>query len=322
MWQDARGPHLITRGNVDGILSAAALLAQFPRARLSFVASSSTAADVVRRDLTHDLVLADLGLTPKLARALNLKAETRQSVLFLDHHQQSCRGSAALGEHVTTVVEEGPSATSVVIDHFELQGLAHLGAVADHIEHCSSPYLEHAESLFGSARIENEARALDYAWRLKVEDDRFRAQAARLMAKGHWPTEVHEVLRRFRLVRNEGRFETARERASDHLRLRQCVAIMDAGSRKPNLMGFGMRAVTAAAEQAGATVAVLVNRRRELSGVSLRGFTEEVNLGLFIEEFTKENGVAGGGHPASAGARIHTRDVHHMLDSLVTLATA
>lgn len=320
--RDARGPHVVTRGNVDGILSAAAVLAACPRAKVTFVPSSSTAADAVRKDLSHDLVVADLGLTHALARAMNEKGDTRQAVVYLDHHQQSARGRDALKSHVTAVVHEGPSATSVVLDHLEVERLAHLGAVADHIERCRSRFFTVTKGRHGLDRIEAEGRVLDYAWRLHVEDDRFRLAAARELSSGAWPSEVTEVVRRFRIVRNEGRFERAIDRAKRCLTVRRGVAILDKGRRMPSLLGFGMRAVTAAAEQSGAEVAVLVNRRDEMSGISLRSVDRGPNLGRFAEEFTEEHGVAGGGHPTSAGARVHTDDVPMLIDQVVELATA
>lgn len=321
-WRDARGPHVVTRGNVDGICSAAGALAAWPRAKVSFVPSSSTAADALRKDLSHDLVVADLGLTPALVRAINEKGDTRQEVLLLDHHQQSTRGHDALGPHASAVVDQGPSAASVVLDHLDVGRLAHLGAIADEIEHCRSRFLSITRSRVGGARIQDEARCLDYAWRLQVEDDRFRLQAARRLAAGAWPSEVDEVQRRFRIVRNENRFERACDRAGDSLRMRREVAILDKGPRMPSLLGFGMRAVTAAAGDAGARVAVLVNRRSESTGISLRSIDGGPNLGRFAEEFTSEHGIAGGGHPTSAGARIHTDDVPKLLDGVVELASA
>lgn len=321
-WRDARGPHVVTRGNVDGILSAAGFLASYPRAKVSFVPSSGTAADAIRKDLSSDLVVADLGLTPPLARAMNDKGDTGQSVLFVDHHQQSLRGRDALGDHVTPVVEQGPSATSVVLDHLDVGRLAHLGAVADHIERCRSRYLSITRTRYGDARIQAEARCLDYAWRMKVEDDRFRRRAARALAVGAWPSGVDEVHRRYRIVRNEGRFERACERARRSIRVRRGVAILDGDRRLPSLLGFGMRAVTAAAEEAGAALALRVNRRDDSTGVSLRSIEHEINLGRFAEDFTAEHGIAGGGHPTSAGARIHTRDVPKLVDGLVELASA
>ena len=307
---------------MDGILSAAAILHIHPKARLSFVPSSSAAVDVIRRDIAQPLIVADLGLTPGLVRAMNDKSKTRQSVLFLDHHQQSTRGIDALSLAVTPVVAEGASATSVVLDHFGIEHLSHLGAVADVVEFCSSPHLSATRRSVGRKRIAREARAMDYAWRYQVEDDRFRVRSAQALSLGMWPTEVPEVQRRFLIVHNENRYERALERAHERMRIRGHVAILDFGKRKPSLLGFGTRALSAAAQQQGAQVAVLVNRRSRLSSVSLRGFEPEPNLGLFVEQFTQRHGLVGGGHPSSAGARIHTRDLPLFLDSLVELAAA
>src|SRR5687767_12138658 len=65
-WKDDRRTHLITRGNVDGIVSAAFFYARDPAVRVSFVTSTSAALDVVRRDIqSKDFFLVDLGITPE-----------------------------------------------------------------------------------------------------------------------------------------------------------------------------------------------------------------------------------------------------------------
>lgn len=51
--------------------------------------------------------------------------------------------------------------------------------------------------------------------------------------------------------------------------------------------------------------AVMINPRGKYFSVSVRGISlDTVDLGRFVEKFTSENGVDGGGHPKTAGARI------------------
>lgn len=322
-WRDERRVHLLTRGNVDGILSAAFYLARMPEAKVSYVTSSSSAVEVLRRDLSsREFHLVDLGLTPKLAKTLNMKVKGGADVTFIDHHQQSPEYAGELDPAVELQLAEGASAAAMAHDYLGLNGhTSHLAALADFVEYCPTVRLRDAWRQYGKDRIEEESRVLDFSWRLQVEDDRFRVLAARKMAFGAWPSEVPEILRRYLQVKNEGRWERALERIRQRVTIRHDVAVLDFGRRKPSLFGFGSRALVAVAKEEECRVALLINRRRELSSVSMRGVValdpEEIqasdgsplNLGRFVDLFTKEHGVIGGGHPQSAGAKIPTRCV-------------
>jgi nanoRNase/pAp phosphatase (c-di-AMP/oligoRNAs hydrolase) len=66
----------------------------------------------------------------------------------------------------------------------------------------------------------------------------------------------------------------------------------------------------------------MVNQRKMHTSVSLRGLSPDcVNLGRFVEDFTEEHGLEGGGHPTSAGARIPVETTNDFLDELITVAT-
>src|SRR5690348_959144 len=79
--RDDRKTHLLTRGNVDGIISAALFLAKDPATKVTFVASGDLAVDVLRKDISSsEFFLVDLGLTPRLIKTLNDKSKTRQKV--------------------------------------------------------------------------------------------------------------------------------------------------------------------------------------------------------------------------------------------------
>jgi hypothetical protein len=66
---------------------------------------------------------------------------------------------------------------------------------------------------------------------------------------------------------------------------------------------------------------MLVNRRKDLASIALRATGQtDMNLGLFVENFTREHGIVGGGHPTSAGAKIQSRCLPLFLDELLTAA--
>jgi hypothetical protein len=318
-WRDERDVHLLTRGNVDGIVASAFFLARYPRGRVTYVPSSSLAVEVLRRDLSsRAFFLIDLGISPRLARTIRLKDKTRQEVLCIDHHQQSAQYEGALGPHAAVVVREGVSAATLAHDAFGLNGEHdHLAAVADHVEYCASPYLAKAVDGVGLERVDLEGRVLDFAWRCQLDDDRFRAFAARRLSMGLWPSEVEEIRRRYYRVLNENRWQRAIERVRAHLEVRDGVALLHFGKRKPSLFGFGTRALTSVAMEEGCRLALLVNERRRVTSVAMRSIgPPSVNLGRIAERFTAEFGVVGGGHPSSAGAKVMTRDLPAFLEAL------
>ncbi len=330
-WTDERSVHCITRGNVDGLVASAFVLAAHPEARVSYVPSANGAVDRLRRDLSSErIIVADLGLTPRLIKTLNGKADTDQRVLVLDHHQQTGHHGHGLHRHVDVAVHEGPSAAAVALDHLtdesllaassDLQGLA---AIADVVDHCESQHLHHATNRWGRGLLEDEAQMLDFAWRLRIDDDRFRRSAARRMASGSWPSEIEEVRRRYLQVVNEKRWPRARARARESLDVLGPVAVLDTSRHRTNLLGFGSRALTAAARDRGCRLAARLNSRGRDASVSLRATQPlEANLGQFLEEFTQEHGIAGGGHPHAAGARIPSREVPTLLHALAGLVAS
>ncbi|HWG92440.1 MAG TPA: hypothetical protein VNZ52_16465 [Candidatus Thermoplasmatota archaeon] len=302
-WRDERGVHLLTRGNVDGIVSSAFAFAAFPEARASYVPSATPAIELLRKDISsHSFYLIDIGLTPRLIKTLNQKGKTGQEVVFIDHHQQSEIYAGELGPHVRTVCTQGPSAATVALDHFALtnpdlhrEELTRVAALADLVEYCDSPYLEDAIDRYGLDLLQEEAAHLDFAWRLQIEDDRFRAHAARRLARGLWPSEIPEVKSRYLQMVNENRWLRAKERVKSRMVVQGNVGILNFGKEKTSLLGFGSRALHAVARDAGCSVAVLVNRRKQLTSLALRAVGEtQLNLGQFVEDFTKVHGVSGG----------------------------
>lgn len=325
--RDDRKTHLLTRGNVDGIVSAALFLAKDPATKVSFVPSGDMAVDVLRKDIaSHDFYLVDLGLTPRLIKTLNDKAKTRQQVHYLDHHEQSGLHLDELDGEMEGIVRQGVSAAGVAYDYLGLNGAhRHLVALADLVEYCPSPLLQEVEADVGTDRLEEEARMIDFAWRYRVDDDRFRYAAALKLASGKWPSEVPEVKARYLQMVNEQRWDRALERVRDRIELKHNVALLRFGRRKPSLFGFGSRALAEVAKEMGASISILLNRRNELSSMSLRrtgrgAETDHLNLGQFVTDFTAHHGIVGGGHPHSAGAKIPTKAVAEFLHDVYCFA--
>ncbi|MFA5943139.1 MAG: DHHA1 domain-containing protein [Candidatus Thermoplasmatota archaeon] len=300
-------------------------MAHDPGARISFVPSGDMAVDILRKDISsHEFYLCDLGLTPRLIKTLNDKAKTRQKVTYLDHHEQSEFQLDALDGEMEGVVRQGVSAAGVAYDHLGLNGEhRHLVALADLVEYCDSPLLSDAEKTFGMDRLEEEARMLDFAWRYRVDDDRFRYNAARKLAAGRWPSEVSEIKARYHQMVNEHRWDRALDRVRERIELKHNVALLRFGRHKVSLFGFGSRALTEVAKEMGASVAVMLNRRNNLSSLSMRSTgldPDSFNLGQFVSEFTQQHGIVGGGHPNSAGAKIPTSSVPAFLHEVYCFA--
>ncbi|MGB1696862.1 MAG: DHHA1 domain-containing protein [Thermoplasmatota archaeon] len=317
---DDRKIHLLTRGNVDGIICAALYLHKIPDLKVSFTPSGDAAVDVMRKDLSSTkFILTDLGLTPRLLKTFRDKRGFPQEILYLDHHAGSLEQASEIPDNVDSVIDTSASAASVVFDHLGLgQAHAHLVALADQVEFCKTPMLDH----FEGGRLENEAKTLDFSWRQKVEDDRFRYYAARKLATGAWPSEVSEIRARYLTMVNEGRWERALEKVRTRMTIQQEVALVQFGRHKPSLFGFGSRAVSEVARQEGAKVALLMNKRKDLSTLSLRRTdpNHDLDLGQMATEFTMHNGIVGGGHPHAAGAKIPTKYASTFLKELLSLA--
>lgn len=322
---DDRKNHLVTRGNVDGIVSAALFLASDPGTRVTFVPSGDAAVEVLRRDISSEsLYLVDLGMTPRLLKTLNQKAKSRQRLVYLDHHEQSEGPWQEAHPEVEGVVKQGLSAAGVAYEYLGLNGAhEHLVALADLVEYCQTDRLRRTRDSAGSDRVEEEARILDFSWRYKVDDDRFRTHAAHRLATGKWPSEVTEVRGRFLQMENEGRWDRALERVRRRIQVKHEVALLEFGRRKPSLFGFGSRAVSEVARQEGAKVALMINKRPQVSSLSMRRTGEldaGFNLGQFVTDFTELNGIVGGGHPYAAGAKIPTRTVPEFVREVHCLA--
>lgn len=341
-WRDRRQVRVLTRGNVDGIVAAALVLSQAPDARVDFVTNSNLAVQALRRDLSsQEFYVVDLGLTPEFARTLSQKCRQGAKVVYLDHHEQSLDHVKRLPGEMTTRIEPGVSAAGVTAHHLGVQQLDHLVALAELVEYCNGDGLERSMRRFGEKRLQDEARMIDFAWRLKVGDDRFRLTAARRFAQGEWPSEVDSVRRRYLQMVNEKRWERSLDRVRSHVRVRGEVALLEFGRHKPSLFGFGSRALSAVAREAECRLALLVQRRDQVASISARLLTppEEggvasdlpaydrssiagarPDLGRFLYEFTQQYGIAGGGHPDSAGGRIPRRHLPAFLEEARAMA--
>lgn len=298
--RDDRDKHIITRGNVDGIVSAALFLNRFPSAKVTFVTSPTAGAKALSMDRSSEQVyLVDIAPVPDLVEAVRSR-RPRQSIIMVDHHPSS------LALECTTLVREGVSAANVLFHHLHPEScLRKLVALADIVEYMPTELLDEEMRRHGRATVDHEAMVLDFAWRLMIDDDHFRYSAARSLAGGLWPSQVDSVKRRYIQVVNEKRWPRALAKVDSCLKVRGPLGIMDEMDRNRGLYGFGTRALVEVAHRRGCGYAVMINARGKYSSVSVRGIIQDcVDLGRFVGDFTSENGVDGGGHPKAAGARI------------------
>jgi oligoribonuclease NrnB/cAMP/cGMP phosphodiesterase (DHH superfamily) len=311
--RDDRDKHIITRGNVDGIVSAAIFLNRFPSAKVTFVTSPTAGAKALSLDTSSEQIyLVDIAPVPDLAEAVRTK-RPRQSVIMVDHHPSS------LAVDCTALVREGVSAANVLFHHLRPEAcLRRLVAVADLVEYMPTTLLDEEMKRYGRQRVDQESMVLDFAWRLIIDDDRFRYCAAKALSQGSWPSQVDAVRRRYIQVVNEKRWPRALAKVDSCIKVRGPLGIMDEMDRSRTLFGFGTRALVEVAHRRGCGYAVMINPRGKYSSVSVRGIAPEcLDLGRFVEDFTSQNGVDGGGHPKAAGARIPTGSGELFLDHLL-----
>jgi len=162
---------------------------------------------------------------------------------------------------------------------------------------------------------------LDFAWRCSVEDDAFRLAAATSLSSGMLPSAHQDIVDRHEKVAGRNLWDKALENVRKGLRRQGGVGVLELGGRRPSFHGFGSRALTEVARLEGCRYAVMINRGEKESVVSLRAAAPGgIDLGSFIEEFTGRHGFEGGGHPASAGARIPSSAAPLLLEQLESSA--
>ncbi len=316
--RDDREKHLITRGNVDGIVSASIFLNRYPNSRVSFITSPTAGAKALSMDFTsNEIYLADVALVPDVAEAMATRRD-RQKVFLIDHHPTPNN----VCPNGVKVINEGMSAAGVLYNFLNSSShLKKLVAIADLVEYFETPILTEVVDDHGHQKVDEESRILDFSWRLNIDDDYFRMQAAQHLSQGLWPSQVGPIKRRFVQVVNEQRWPKALARAQSGIRVRGSVGIFDGTDKNRSLYGFGTRAIVEVALRRGCRYAMMINERKIHSSISMRGMCANgTNLGRFVEDFTAIHGLEGGGHPSSAGARIPVESTRMFVEEFVTEA--
>ncbi|HSV42161.1 MAG TPA: hypothetical protein VLH13_01970, partial [Methanomassiliicoccales archaeon] len=251
--RDDRDKHLITRGNVDGIVSSAIFLSRYPVARITFVTSPRAGAQALARDrYSSDIFLADIALIDDVLAAASTR-DDEQTVYAVDHHPSSVSESLK----GIKVVEEGLSAAGILYGFFHASPhLKKTVAIADLLEYCDTPILTEMERKHGIQKLDEEAKVLDFSWRLNIDDDEFRWQAASHLSQGWWPSQVGLIKRRYTQVVNEGRWPKAVARVKANLKVREEVAIYQGHDKNRSLYGFGTRALVDVTYRRGCKYAV------------------------------------------------------------------
>ncbi len=305
-------PHLITRGNVDGLVSSSIFLRCHPGSRISFVSTPTACVRLLSTHLDSNLIyLVDIPQTPAILSAVKALSEMKR-VVSVDHHPSSgvVRG------------REGSSAAGLLHSHFHSDpSMESIVALADLLEGNDSAILDRQMALLGRRRVESEAKILDFSWRLDVHDDPFRLVASRELSCGLLPSQIPAIIGRYQEVMSQGRWTRALERARKRMRKVGEVGVLDFGNKKRSLYGFGSRACSEVAREKGCKYAALVQGQGESASVSLRRLDDPgIHLGEFVEDFTRHHGICGGGHAMSAGGRISSECAPLLIDELISLA--
>jgi len=304
---------LITRGNLDGIVSAAVFLRRFPSSPVRFVTSPAAAAPLLREGDAEHIFLADLSPAPSLAAAIEDALGSRR-ITLIDHHPTS--------QHFDWAVIDGSaSAAGLMYRELGADGMEAAVAMADLYENGDGPLVRSVAADIGIDALRHESEMLDFAWRLNVKDDRFRLAAAEQLSRGLLPSAIPCIAERHQEMVRLDRWGKALDNVRRCLRRAGSAAVMEFSGRRPSFHGFGSRALAEAARQEGCRYAIMINHGQDESVVSLRSTAPGgIDLGRFIESFTAQHGVEGGGHPASAGARIPSGSADLLVEQLEAIA--
>ncbi|NLI73344.1 MAG: hypothetical protein GX369_01020 [Euryarchaeota archaeon] len=304
---------LITRGNIDGIISAAIFLRCYPHSKIQFVTSPAAAAPYVQSSDADHIFVSDLSPVPSLAGAIESILYSRQ-VTLIDHHPFSNQFDWA-------VIDDTASAAGLMHRILEPNGMDAAVAIADLYESGNGSPTQHAGRILDVDSIAKECDILDFAWRFNIKDDIFRYNAASQLARDNLPSEIPCIVKRYEEMIRQNRWGKAINNAYKHMQHVGNAAIIKFDGRRPSFYGFGTRALTEAARRKGCNYVAMLYQRKSESVVSLRStMSEGENLGQFIESFTSRHGIEGGGHPNSAGARIPTSSTNLLINKLSMLA--
>lgn len=304
--------HLITRGNLDGIISAAVFLNRFPTSAVSFVTSPTTAAKELERNTIPHVCLADVSLTPELAEVM--RATDHIEVDLVDHHLSQVPKDLQEQVHIDLSRSAAGSLHRWLGAPPEMDDLV---ALADFYELSETSLTQQAVERYGLVRLERESTVLDFSWRRNVEDDAFRLLAAGELSAGQWPSEIPAIYERYQSVLQDDCWSRALRSVRGTMETRGPVGVLSYQGRHKSLHGFGSKAMIEVAKEKGCRYALMLNGGDEETVVSLRAVGRRpLHLGRFIEDFTIIHGFSGGGHPASAGARIPTSVTSCLIDEL------
>lgn len=122
---------------------------------------------------------------------------------------------------------------------------------------------------------------------------------------------------RYRAVIGGDRWTRAVAKVRENLQVRGGLGLLDLRRGRPSLYGFGSLALIEAARERGCRYAMLVHDSRDTSVASLRacGGTD-IDLGSFVQDFARDHGADGGGHPSSAGVRLPRHAADRLIDEL------
>ncbi|MFA5312803.1 MAG: hypothetical protein WC375_05710, partial [Methanomassiliicoccales archaeon] len=254
--RDDRDKHLITRGNVDGIASAAIFLSQHPLSRITFITSPRAAAHALAKDkASKEVYLVDVALTKDVIESVG-SVKGSQMVFAVDHHPSSVLEDL----NGIKIVEEGRSAAGVLYKYLRASPhLKKLVAIADQLEYCDTDVLHDVLRKHGQQKLNDEARVLDFSWRLNIEDDEFRQIASQHLSEGAWPSQIGAIKRRYMQVVNENRWPKAVARVKAGLQVRDKVGIFQCHEKNRSLYGFGTRALVDVAQRWGCSYALMLN---------------------------------------------------------------
>ena len=212
---------LVTRGNLDGIVSAAVFLNRFPGSPIKFVTSPASAATMLH-SIGGDIVyLADLSLTPELTHTVE---HCDMEVRVIDHHPSTVR--AKLCHHRYCV------SSPLLYRVLEGRDMDDVVALADLYERCDTPLLSAAIARHGWEVLKHEAEVLDFAWRIGVGDDAFRLEAATLLSSGSLPSCHPSILQRYDARVRGGGWDKALVSVREAMKFRGRIGVLELGKRR------------------------------------------------------------------------------------------
>lgn len=304
---------IITHGDTDGICSAAIALSAHKDRKVFFSHPSGLAEDLKQVDgnvVICDIALSSAHLEDVITELRRIKSNGN-SIIYIDHHPlpQGFKPDGFPGKLVNTT---GNCATELTYHYFkeivpsDMSRVAIYGAIGDYLDRTKG--IEELLVNWEKRSLYLESGILIQAIDSSSRDYDSKRKFVVFLASNRTPSSDEEIVGK----------AIAEAIAEEEMRnrIKEVVKVVGRVAYVLNLQwSMGKSAVYARA-YGKALVGIGAETRKGRVDMSLRTFSDQINLNELLQRITPKYNGSGGGHPKAAGARVPEGDFFEFLKDL------